>query len=1219
MAALTRLGDFMPRPERPIGPGDDVLVQFATDLRRLRERAGSPTYRDLARLAHYSAGTLSEAAGGRKLPSLGVAQAYVRACGGDPDEWEKRWLEVAAELAVYPDAPAEQESPYVGLAAFGYDDADRFFGRDKVIEELLARLTKNRFVAVFGASGAGKSSVLRAGLAPRLKPGQAVVFTPGSHPMAELGLQLAGAPADGELVLIVDQFEEIFTVCRDQAEREKFVSTLLWTAQHTGNRTTRVVIGVRADFYAHCLDFPSLATALDDSQVLVRPMSTEDLRQAITQPAAQVNCAVEGALLAVIIADAAGQTGTLPLISHALVETWHRRRGNTLTLTGYQAAGGIQGALAQTAETLYTTLSADQQRVTKNLLLRLTVLGEGTEDTKRRISSGDVDLTDPDVRTVLGLLTEARLVTVDTDTVELTHEALIRAWPRLRRWLTEDRDRLRTGHQLTEATHTWLSLEKDPGVLYRGTRLAIAREHPDDLNNSELAFLDASIDAELAEHQAEARRNRVLRRLTVALTLLLIVAIVVGVVAVQQRQDAVSARQIAVSRQIAAEALSVAEVRPGTAMLLAMEAFRLAPTAEARSALLSVSAHQPYQTTLVGHTDAIAETSFSPDGKTLVTSSKDRTVILWDTVRRTHRVTLTGHDTWLRTAVFSPNGRTVVTGGDDGKAVVWDASSGEKLAILGGHTAMVKTVAFSPDNRILATAGADGTVILWDFERRTRLTTLTGHTGYIESVLFSPNGRMIASASQDHTINLWDPVTGTLLKTLIGHGDSVDDISFSPDGKTLASVSQDETLALWDMERFERVVALHAHAGPARAVRFSPDGRTIATGGHDQKVALWDTATRTLISRLEGHTGNIYTLAFHPTQTMLVSAGEDGTIVMWDPTRVPLAGHTDWINGVQFAPDGRTVASASTDGTVNLWDTAQRRRRATLKGDTGPVNGLAFSPDGGTLATATGKAQHPPQPTDFPVTLWDMKGKAEPVRLAGHTNRVMTAAFSPDGKMIASGSTDDTAILWDVASRTAMATLQHGSGVSSVAFSPDGRTLAVAEHNGKITLWDVAQRKLLAELTGHKGPVRGLAFSPDGRILASASADETVMLWDLESRRVTAVLSGNAGAVNTMAFSPDGTMIAAAGTDRSVVLWDVAQRTRLATLTGHSGTVKTVAFSPDSRTLATGSVDKNVILWDLDTQRVASYICESLARNLTEQEWAKSLSEIPYHETCPAR
>ncbi|GAB3453338.1 hypothetical protein GCM10027436_53950 [Actinophytocola sediminis] len=1204
--------------------------------------------------AHYSAAALSEAANGRRLPSLAVTLAYVSACDGDTAAWEERWREIAAEMSAGEPDEHDDDGPYVGLAAFQVDDAGRFFGRERLVTELVTRMSERRFLGVFGASGSGKSSVLRAGLMAHLvrhdRP--AVVFTPGSRPAEECAVRLAAVlnvssttllaefaadpnnlhlrirqamaerSDDAELVVVVDQFEEVFTLCDDD-ERAWLITALTTAASATTSRT-RVVLGVRADFYGHCGQHTHLVEGLRDAQVLVGSMTSDELRRAITEPAALSGWRVEAALVAELVAAAARQPGVLPLASHVLRETWRRRRGTTLTLAGYEAAGGLRAALARTAEEVYSGLATDQQAIAKQILLRLCALGDTTEDTKRRIIRHEVDTTDPDTGTVLDQLANARLITLDRDGVEITHEALIRHWPRLHAWLTEDRDGLRTHRQLTDAAHTWTSLGHDPGALYRGTRLAQALEwaardgHHDRLNPTERAFLDASTATEDTERRTGARRQRQLRYLTVGLAGLLLVATAVGVVAVQQRHDAEQAGQYAVSRQLAARALTLVESRPGTAKLLSVEAFRTAPTAEARGALLSMSAHQSYQTELTSHSEPISEVAFSPDGRTLATASKDETVVLWDTRSRTRRVTLTDHPTWLRTVEFSPDGRLLATGGDDKKVVLRDATTGARSATLAGHTELVRTVAFSPDGRTLATGGADRSIILWDTTTGARLATLTGHHGFVHAVAFSPDGHTLVSGGAEGTIMVWDTATGARLATLTGHTKSVDAVAFSPDGRTLATASPDRTVMLWDVVRRTRLTTLTGHTGPARAVAFSQDGRTLISAGHDHAVLLWDTANHALRARLTGHPDNVYTVDINPHLPLLASAGENGTVFLWDPTKLPLTGHADWVNAVGVSPNGRVLASAGADGAVTLWDAGSRARLTTLVGWNGPVNGVAFSPDGRTLATATGTDERPPSVRDHTVTLWDTGDPGSPpVVLTGHTNQVKDVTFSPDGRTVASASADGTVILWDVTHRTSVATLTHTDRLLGVAFSPDGRTLATAGQDQTVVLWNVAGRTRLATLTGHTGALRDVAFSPDGATLASAGVDRTVILWDVARRTRLAVLGNNAGSVNSLAFSPDGRTLATGITDHTVALWDIASRAHTATLTGgHTEPIRTVAFGPDGRTLVSAGADRTLVLWNTDPKHTARHICDTVARDLTAEEWRQSIPDAPYQPTC---
>ncbi|MBW4721564.1 nSTAND1 domain-containing NTPase [Saccharothrix obliqua] len=1200
----------MPQGERPLGGEDSELVRFAADLRRLRARAGTPSYRELARRAHYSSTTLSDAAGGRRLPTLAVVLGFVRACGGDVVEWERRWREVAV------DGGEVHEAPYSGLASLGVEDSDRFFGRAGLVDEVVGRLGRTAFLAVVGASGVGKSSLLRAGLVARLRARgldgardvAAVVMTPGAQPVAALMESLAGHGDERDVVVVVDQFEEVFTLCHDVGERGRFVAGLM-RAVRAG---TRVVIGLRTDFLAHCADFPELRVAMGDAQVLVGAMTPEELRQVVVEPAARAGCTVEGELVAAIVAGATGRAAALPLVSHALLETWRRSRDDVLTLADYRAVGGIEEALAQTAERVYGELGPPRQRLARGLFLRLTALGEGTEDTKRRISRDELDADAPEVRATLDVLAGARLVTLDQDTVELTHEALISAWPRLHHWLAADRDDLRTHRRLTEAARTWQVLGEDPGALYRGAQLEIVREwgardgHREQLNSRERAFLDASVDAEARERRSRARRDLQLRILVLGLVVLLAVVTGVTFVAVEQRQQAVAARQTAVSRQVATQAQALAGSRPDTAMLLSVQAYRTAPTAEARSTLLGMSARSAYQGAFTAHRGAVSEMSFTPDGRTLVTASGDSTIGVWDVRRRAKSASLDEHRTPLRTLAMSPDGSVMASGGDDHRVVLWHVASRVRIAELSGHGAEVKEIAFSPDGRLLATGAADDQAIVWDVARRTPLAHLTGHGGEVQGLAFSPDG-LLATAGSGHTVLLWDIASATVVRTLVGHTDVVKDLAFSPDGRVLASTGWDSTIRLWNMPDGTRRTTLTGHTGSVIALAFNADGTLLASAGNDTDVRLWDVAHGSPRARLTGHTGSVYALAFG-SGPVLASAGESGSVILWDTELAPLAEPEPTGAGdLVFSPNGAVLAEAAGNRTT-LWDPGTRSRRAVLT-ERSVVNAVAFSPDNTVLATAN---------QDGTTTLWDVPGGREVARVGGHTGDVLDVAFSPDGHTFVTAGADQRTIVRDLASRAERAVLTSQTGViNGVAFSPDGRTLVTTSHDSSVVLWETADWTPRVRLSGHSGWVRSAVFSPDNRMVATASADSTVRLWDAETGSPRATVTGHVDAVfNGAAFSPDGATLAYATGEHTVSLWDVKQQTVVARLPGHTKPVHAVAFSPDGRTLVSTGADDAVLFWDTDAERVAQHICDTLGREPTDDEWREFIPDLPRKQTC---
>ncbi|MFC0433820.1 hypothetical protein [Kutzneria buriramensis] len=1213
----------MPRRERPLDT-EDVPARFAAGLRELRAKAGNPPYRELGRRAHYSAGTLSDAAAGRKLPSLAVTLAYVQACGGDAADWERRWHEAAATVATQEPAAEEPgDSPYVGLAAFTADDADRFFGRERLVELLATRLAQHRFVGVFGASGAGKSSLLRAGLIPRLPDRRFLVLTPGAHPTLDL-------PDDENLVVIVDQFEEIFTLCEDVEERTRFIDALLAAERP-------LVIGVRADFYGHCTAHAGLVEALRDAQVAVGPMTVDELRQAITRPALGAGCTVEGALLAELVVHSHGQVGVLPLLSHALRETWRRRRGNTLTLTAFQAAGGIEGALAHTAEALYAELPPQQRDQLRDLFRSLTALGDGTEDTKRRVRRDELD-TDEEL---LDRLVDRRLLTVDGDTVEITHEALIRCWPRLGDWLADNREGRRIHRQLAEAASGWLELGREKAALYRGTRLAVARDRlaGDTLTGKEREFLDASIEAADDEQRASRRRTRRLRQLVATLTVLLVLAATATGYAVSAQNSANDQRDIALSQKVAGEAASLRTADPALAAQLALAAYRLRATVEARSSVLTTFA-APYATKLLGLAGNVWTVAYSPNGRYLAAGGEDEKVRIWDVSGAQPRVAadLTGYGQDVNILAFSPDGRLLATGSDDNTVRLWnvvDPGHPQEIAHAKGHTGGVDGLSFSRDGRLMATGSDDQTARLWDLSNPAHpveIAVLSGHTDQVNSVAISPDGRTLATVSYDRTGKLWDisdPHRPRELPSPIRHGDAIRAVRFSPDGKILVSSGNDNATRLWDVgdPGNARPLAAIPHGNQATASAFTADGRILATGTVDDLIELWDLADPARpqpLTTLPGHTNAVLALGFSPDGRTLASGSWDRSVRLWDLGTLPLAGHTGSVNSVAFGPD-RTLFTAGNDGTVRTWDpraTGIPLPRNVFTADVKPIRKVVVN--GGIVATAG---------NDNATHLWDAGGK-HVAALPGGTDiafadTVFTTAISPDGRLLASTDNDRLALLRDIGNPSAPTDLGrltgHTKTVLDIAFRPDGRVVATAGGDDSVWLWDVSDPRAaapLATIKGHTDVVYAVAFSRDGRTLATVSGDNTAKLWDVTDPRnpqQLAVLTGHAGIVYTVAFSPDGRTLVTGSGDDSARLWDLADLrdpAPYAVITGHLKGVRGVALSSDGHTLATASNDGTARLWSTDPEQVARQICARAYPAITPAEWAEYFPNIAYQPPC---
>jgi hypothetical protein len=964
----------MPRPERPLDPDAGVVQRFAWELRELRRRAGNPGYQELAQRAHYSVSTLAQAAQGEVLPSLAVTLAYIQACGADASDWEARWRAAADEvgassgLGTGGDEPSSGRAPYVGLAAFQVADSEWFFGRDRLVAELVARVGQRRFVGVFGPSGSGKSSLLRAGLVPALDERPVTVFTPGAQPLDECAVhiaRLAGEsacsvraelasdpmnlhllvrqamverPAEEDLILVVDQFEEVFTLCSDREQRDWFIEALVAAAAAASSRT-RVVVGVRSDFYSHCAHQVDLVDALRDGQVMVGPMSPEELRRAITGPAAHAGCRVETALVSRLVADATGQPAVLPLVSHALLQTWLRRHGTTLTLTAYENAGGIAHALAQTAEATYGSLDAHQQGLARRLFQRLTALGDGTEDTRRRISHDELDPDDPDnpaTAIVLNALVGARLITLDHDGIQLAHEALIRHWPRLRDWLTDDRDGLRIHRQLTEATHTWQALDHDPGALYRGTRLARTNEWINttpapDLTTREREFLDASNAAQAAEQAMAQRRSRRQRQLIGLLTVLLLLTSGTAVYAVNAQNTANRQRNLAVIddavNQIAVLASTGNHTNRQLAFALSLAAYRLDANPRTRGSLISTRPSLELDGLM----------AFSPNGRTMAYTSIGASIALVDMTQPDQVMTQLPsiRSTSVPTSVrYVPNTNTLmITGVDRGDGSV-DAAR---------HT------------------------ILFDIEHRRHLATLNGAPTHSQSL--TPDGHTVALVSGPwaqsvQLVDLTDPRHPVEIAT-VDHTSGVMAAVFSPNGRTLVT-TDNEQAHIWDVSSPGQPakVATLADTGAVLDPIFSPDGNTMITTGGDGVVRLWDVTDphQPAVAAFLFTYADTPPAVLSPNGKMLVTFGADNRIVLWDVTDIRHPTETATLTGstnaaphaALFSPDGRTLANFSANNTILLWDLSNPQQpieKAELTHPTGPVIAATFSPDNQVLAT----------------------------------------------------------------------------------------------------------------------------------------------------------------------------------------------------------------------------------------------------------------------------
>ncbi|KRV49101.1 hypothetical protein AQ490_21645 [Wenjunlia vitaminophila] len=1247
----------MGRRETPLDPDAGPVQRFAFELRALRRQAGGITYRAMAATAGYSVTTLSRAAAGEQLPSLAVTLAYVRACGGDPGEWEERWRlaeqQDAAGRAAEDDAGT---APYPGLSRFDVADRERFFGRGQLVAELVELVAAGRFTAVFGPSGSGKSSLLRAGLIPALRDGEGTgpppsvirVCTPGERPASTHAELLVPRDTDGDTCVIVDQFEEVFTLCQDAAERNRFVERLL-AAREPGGRL-RVVVAVRADFYGRCAEHPGLAAALREQNLLVGPMSPAELRDAIVKPAMAGGYTVERALTTRLVREVADEPGGLPLMSHVLLETWRRRRGRTLTEEAYERAGGLHGAIAKTAEDVYARFGPDQAALARALLLRLIAPGDGAQDTRRAVDRAELaagPLGDPTV--VLAHLVEARLLTVDEGTVNLAHEALITAWPRLRGWLEESRERLRVHRRLTEAARTWEELGRDPGALYRGSRLVTAEgtfpsaEQRAHLTDLERSFLTASTTAREEERRAAARTTRRLRTLLSVLSVLVVLALVAGTVAWRQNQTSERQRTEAAARRIAAVADSLRSSDPGRALRLSVAAWRLGHTPETRSALMGALT-QPQQPAFRPPTGRDTQMFLTAGGRTLLTVSA-REVAEWDT--RTHRRIAThpglGAQVDIGPLDVTRDGRTIALfTGPEGRIRLWDVRRGRYRAGAFGPPLAEADGGGSLQGLVrggrFVVSGDDEQVQVWDVRRQRRVFTTGTRGGDLPLALVTgADGRHLAVCAADDKLELWDTRSGTRVsdawpaQARCAGGELME---FSPDGRTLA-VADANGVRRWQVPSGRALPALDQDA-PDTLV-FSDDGRFLATAGSGE-ILLW---------RLDRPEAPVFR---HPLVNDFADALEldvAGRAIRYlgagratgqavrtlDLGRaVDPSWRSQAISRALFSADGRVLATSWRDG--------RTQRFALREGDSGRVTRslppitfprgvhhegslelMSLSADGGLLAHGTGAVFDPRFPDRVRITDVRTGRLVREVTPRQPDAGLTGALLSPDGSRLLTSGDPDGIVVVDVHRGTTRTVRHPGSGYE---YQEEGELAALGADSRLLLTTSGTLLRLpsgAAVRTALGACECRFAFSPDGRYLAVAEPWGRVTLWDSTLQHLLGVLPGTGRGereeVSALVFSHDGGTLAVGGAHGLVQLWDVPSRLRLGSVQPTPGDrVLALAFSPDGGTLYASGEHVPWQAYPIDPERAVATACRRAGGGLSRADWKTYLPEVPYRETC---
>ncbi len=1145
---------------------------------------------------------------------------------------------VVIETAV----PADIEiiNPYKGLRAFQEADAADFYGRETLVEQLVNRMAESRFLAVVGPSGGGKSSVVKAGLIPALRqealPSSDKWFvaemTPDTHPLEELELALLPIAVDpppslveplqkdtrgllrtvrrilpdengAQLLLVIDQFEELFTLVEDEARRTHFLDSLV-AALNAPRCPLRVVVTLRADFYDRPLQYQPLGSLFKQHTELVLPLTLDELTWAIQEPARRVGVGFEEGVVAAILDDVHDQPGTLPLLQYALTELFEERQDRLMTQAAYRAVGGVLGALGQRAEDLFASFDGASKGAARQLFLRLVTLGEGVEDTRRRVRLSElVALQTSEVletSEVSDHFGRHRLLTFDHDpitrepTVEVAHEALLREWPRLRRWLEQSRDDVRLQRMLAAFAAEWAQKNRDEGLLLRGSRLDLfsgwAADSDLALTQDEHAYLHASVSAREQRKAAEQARQQ--RELETARQL----AEMESRRAEEQTQAAQSLRQRAI---LLGGALVVVAILAATAFFFANQSNQNAADAEQNAIMAQLNA----DAAAISEAEAITNADLAATRAVEAVTAEMEAVIAQEAAQAEADFRATAEAVAVEERLEAETQLQLARSRELAGLAKETLETDPELAIL------LATEALSTTH----TAEAENLLHQALLKSRIRQRFDSGiREDWIWPVAISPDGQYVAGWGFD--ISVWSASSGELLFQVVpkGYEDIFEGhLSFNTTSDRLATLGPEEnfTLSFWELPSGEKMATLELPLPSANVSHFvlSPDWEQVVIGYADGTASLWAIDTGERLTDLSGHTSRVG-FAFSADGQRLVSVDVDSVVKVWD-TATGQESFTFFHDGLFFAsygsalsPDGRLLALVVHFQKIGIWDLeavsdnpSDPVRLTTLTGGhTLLPFSSHFSADGTKVVTGS---------RDQSARVWDPFTGEELLVLANGSSNALVAAFNSDGDQLVTGSIDGTVKLWDLspsgAEESYTIPLLSENTEGAIALSPDNSQLAVVNSEDyAVTVWDVASKQLILTLNGHTADIASIKYSPNGSQIATASEDGTARVWDAATGEPLLILEGHGERLSGLSFegvwgvdySPDGDRLATAGRDGTARIWDTHTGEELLVM-NHVSSLLDVRFSPDGALLATAmdetnvpdATDATVALWDIAT------------------------------------